>query len=291
MICLLSAESDRNRLHSSPPARNSGWRTRNWRSITSRVTDSYKREERAGVERIAQALSDLELNVWYDVRLTAGKQWSPEIDHHAHKCWAMVVCYTPAALTSKWVRHEVDIGIAGGKLVPLFLAPCDLPGDLKAIHTLNFQDWGGGFAHREFRALVKRLTDLSGRPELAKKAASIAAGREADLVFRTREYLIALAAEQATATYADAQAELGVDLDTLIAALDETAAINRIRREPPLCALIIAKKTGLPGRGFFQKHCFLSGDDDDLAEEVFDRLCELVFAHKWTLEAQRAHPR
>lgn len=245
---------------------------------------SYKREERAGVERIAQALSDLELNVWYDVRLTAGKQWSPEIDHHAHKSWAMVVCYTPAALTSKWVRHEIEIGLAGDKLVPLFLTPCDLPEDLKAIHTLDLKDWGGGFSHPGFRALVKRLGELGGKP-LEEKAASIAAGREADLVFRTREYLIALAAEQATATYTDAQAELGVDLDTLVAALDETAAINRIRREPPLGALIIGKKTGLPGRGFFQKHCFLSGDDDDLAEDVFDRLCELVFAHKWTLEA------
>lgn len=246
---------------------------------------SYKRKERAGVERIAQALSDLGLDVWFDVRLTAGKQWSPEIDHHAHKAWAMVVCYTEAALKSQWVRHEIDIGLAGDKLVPLFLAPCVLPDDLQAIHALDFKTWNGGFAHAGFRALAKRLGELGGRPELLEKTKAIAAGREADLVYRTREYLIALAAEQATATYTDAEHELGVDLDTLVAALDETAAINRIRREPPLGVLIVAKKTGLPGRGFFQKHCFLSGDEDDLAEEVFDRLCELVFAHKWTLEA------
>lgn len=140
---------------------------------------SYKREERAGVERIAQALSDLDLNVWYDVRLTAGKQWSPEIDHHAHKSWAMVVCYTEAALKSKWVRHEIEIGLADDKLVPLFLAPCDLPDDLKAIHALDFKDWNGGFRHSGFRALVKRLAELGKKPALPEKAKAIAAGRKA----------------------------------------------------------------------------------------------------------------
>lgn len=246
---------------------------------------SYKREERAGVERIAQALSDLELNVWYDVRLTAGKQWSPEIDHHAHKSWAMVVCYTPAALTSKWVRHEIDIGLAGDKLVPLFLTPSELPDDLKKVHTLKFEDWKGSFAHPGFRALVKRLADLGGKPSLPDKARAISAGRKADLIFRTREYLIALAQEGRTDTYANAERALDVDLDTLVAALDEVASVNRIRREPPLCALIVTKKTRLPGQGFFQKHCFLSGEKDPLAKPVFKQLCELVFAHKWTLEA------
>jgi hypothetical protein len=257
------------------------------------VTDvfiSYKREERARVERLAQALSDLDLNVWFDIRLTAGKTWSAEIDHHAHKSWALIACWTEAAIASKYVRHEVDIGIAGGKLVPLFLSDCDLPADLSRIHALDFRNWNGDFDHPGFTALVDRLSGLlptedarkQEPPNLSDRAKAIAAGRKTDVVARTRDYLIALAREKLTVAYSDAQEALGIDLETLVAALDENANINRIHREPPLCVLVVAKKTGLPGRGFFQKHCFLSGDDDDLAEEVYDRLVERVFAYEWS---------
>jgi hypothetical protein len=249
------------------------------------VTDvfiSYKREERSRVEKLAQALSDLDLNVWFDVRLTAGKQWAAEIDHHAHRSSALIACWTEAALASKYVRHEVEIGRVGDKLVPIFLSDCDLPPEYAGIHTLSFRDWNGDFDEPEFAALVARLAVLAGRPDLNDKAHSIAAGRKADVVARTRDYLIGLARENLTVAYSDAEQELGIDLDTLIAALDENANINRIHREPPLCVLVVAKKTGLPGRGFFQKHCFLSGDDDDLAEEVYDRLVERVFAYGWS---------
>ena len=56
----------------------------------------------------------------------------------------------------------------------------------------------------------------------------------------------------------------------LYGALDATAAENRARREPPLCVSMV-NKTGKPGRGYFQKHAFLSGNEDPFADAVFAR--------------------
>jgi len=41
---------------------------------------SYKREERARCERIHEKLKALDLDVWFDVRLTAGKSFDREIE-------------------------------------------------------------------------------------------------------------------------------------------------------------------------------------------------------------------
>jgi hypothetical protein len=242
---------------------------------------SYKREERARVERLAQALADLELDVWFDVRLTAGIPWSPEIEAHARRAFAIVLCWSEAATHSPWVLREAQIGLDENKLAPLYLQACMLPPPFGAFHTLDFRAWNGDFAAPDFIGLVARLAELGKRPALPEAAEAIARGREADVVNRTRELLMDLATRHVTLSYIDAQAKLGVDLDTLIAALDAVTEVNRIQRQPPLCTLIVSKKTGLPGRGFFQKHCFLTGDTDPQAEATFERLVDRVFEYDW----------
>ena len=38
---------------------------------------------------------------------------------------------------------------------------------------------------------------------------------------------------------------------------------------------------GRPGRGYFQKHAFLSGNEDPYAEAIFERHLELVRTWQW----------
>jgi hypothetical protein len=254
------------------------------RETSPAMTDvfiSYKREERARVERLAQALADLGLDVWFDVRLTAGIPWSPEIEAHARKAFAIVVCWSEAASRSPWVLREAQIGMDENKLAPLFFEGCILPPPFGAFHTLDFRAWNGDFTAPDFVALVARLAELGKRSALPESAQAIARGREADLVNRTREMLVDLATRHVTVTYGEAQERLGVDLDTLVAALDAVTEVNRIQRQPPLCALVVTKRAGLPGRGFFQKHCFLESEKDPQAEAVFERLVERVFEYDW----------
>src|SRR5262249_40673919 len=74
---------------------------------TAFVTDvfiSYKREERAHVERIEWALRELDVDVWFDWRLTPGLAFTDEILAAAHTAKAIVVCWSPSACISEWVQ-------------------------------------------------------------------------------------------------------------------------------------------------------------------------------------------
>lgn len=61
-------------------------------------------------------------------------------------------------------------------------------------------------------------------------------------------------------------------LRTLFGTLDAIAEQCRLRREPPLHGLV-RNDDGLPGKGYFEKHCFLRFDpdtDNELAEQVYE---------------------
>ena len=51
---------------------------------------SYKREERQAVERLAQELRKLGLDVWFDASLNAGEAFSDEIDREARAAKAIL---------------------------------------------------------------------------------------------------------------------------------------------------------------------------------------------------------
>jgi hypothetical protein len=75
---------------------------------------------------------------------------------------------------------------------------------------------------------------------------------------------------------------VGFHQQTLWGALDAIADQNRARREPPLSALVVNQgRGGLPGRGYFQKHVFLSGETDPLAALAHARHLERVREFDW----------
>jgi len=69
-------------------------------------------------------------------------------------------------------------------------------------------------------------------------------------------------------------------LRNLFGTLDAIAEQNRRRLEPPLLALVVNADEGLPGKGYFEKHCFLEFDTE-LAETVHAAQLEAVYAYDW----------
>lgn len=67
---------------------------------------------------------------------------------------------------------------------------------------------------------------------------------------------------------------------TFFGTLDAIAAQNRARREPPLSALVVNPDEGLPGKGYFEKHCFLEFDTE-LAEMVHAAQLAASYAYDW----------
>jgi hypothetical protein len=256
---------------------------------------SYKREDRERVSVIADLLSDLGLSVWFDASLAAGERWRAEITEEVEAASAMLVCWTPAATKSVQVMIEVKQGLERGILAPVYLEKTVLPAGLGAIHTSDLSKWDYALDAADWLALLAALERLVDRDDLQTASRQRAAGKAAASMMRS--ILIEAAKAGRLLSYAQGVATLQAALRAayrehapkvnnhfLYGALDATAAENRARREPPLCISVV-NKTGMPGKGYFQKHAFLSGNDDPLAESLFERHLERVRTWAWDKDA------
>lgn len=131
---------------------------------------SYKREERVRVQRIASALEQKGLSVWFDASLEAGDTFSSQINREARAAKAVVVCWTPAASHSPWVIGEADIGRERQVLAPVFLESTELPPPFNALHSFDLTNWDGDDREEQWVALLDRIGTLVGREDLRSRA-------------------------------------------------------------------------------------------------------------------------
>lgn len=132
---------------------------------------SYKREERVAVERLAQELSALGLSVWFDASLSAGEAFADEIDREARAAKVILVCWSPAARGSAWVKSEALIGFTSNTLAACYVAGpdgFDPPAPFNAIHAEDLRSWitSPSAAHAGWKSLLRRIGDLCGRADL-----------------------------------------------------------------------------------------------------------------------------
>ncbi len=71
------------------------------------------------MEALATGLRGLGLAVWFDASMSAGEAFSDEIDREAHGAKAILVCWSPTARDSQWVKSEALIGFEKSKLAGL----------------------------------------------------------------------------------------------------------------------------------------------------------------------------
>ncbi len=258
---------------------------------------SYARADRARVEPVNQALREIDLDVWIDARLTPGEPFETEIRREAAIARAMIVCWTPSAVVSNFVHGEAEIGRARGILIPLRLAPCESPLGFTRLETVDLTHWAGAQDDEAWLRVVKRLEALTKTPELSRVASVEAGGVHAALPALLRRILVRHAiASGAPMDYKEVEhmvreaapragIDLGVfDQPALWGGLNEVAAENRRRGEPPLSCLVINRSTGRPGRGYFRKHAFLVNDFDPMAQAIFERHLERVRGYAWPEE-------
>jgi hypothetical protein len=253
----------------------------------SRLFISYSRIDQPIVRELAAALETLDIPVWYDVALKPGEGWERVIMDKARNAPAMVACWSPTAVLSPWVKKEAEIGLKRGVLAPIMIARCTLAEPFDAVHASSLTDWDGSFAHEGFQRLLAALERLLGKPGLVRRAEARAGGQSPQIVAFLRAKLVALARSgDEPLRYRDAMALIGMPIDefsfeALYGALDAITDQNRQRREPPLSSLVVKKATGRPGRGYFEKHCFLTDFQSQLAAMLHDEHLRRVRAYDW----------
>ena len=127
---------------------------------------SYRRDERSEVLAIARRLEALRLRVWFDAEMRSGTTFDAEIDRQVRSARAVLVCWSPGAVQSDWVRGEATIGRQRGVLAAALLKPCDLPAPFNLVHTDDLTI-GIGPQNPDWLRLVERIGALTGRPGLA----------------------------------------------------------------------------------------------------------------------------
>lgn len=133
---------------------------------------SYKREQRARVQELVTALLDVGFTVWFDASLSAGESFSDEIDREVRKAKVVIVCWSPGAASSQWVKAEAQIGFGKGNLIsalvegPEGFAP---PVPFNSLHHEDLRGEAFAFEVRSeaARSLARRLGQLTGRRDLS----------------------------------------------------------------------------------------------------------------------------
>lgn len=141
---------------------------------------SYKRQDSASAERIAAALRNQGLSVWWDDQITARESWDATIEKEIEAAAAVVVLWTARSVGSDWVRTEAHYAAQRGKLVPVRLEDCTIPIAFLLRQTIQLSGWDGDEQHRQWRKLLTWILDLvsaQGRDAHLPQGASAPANR------------------------------------------------------------------------------------------------------------------
>jgi hypothetical protein len=134
---------------------------------------SYKRDERAEVDRLATSLRGLGLDVWFDASLSAGEEFSVEIDREVRAARAVLVCWSPQAAASQWVRAEAQIGFKKQNLISTYVAGpngFEPPLPFNELHMEDLRAWAQRPSSRDpaWLSVLRTLGRLAGRRDIAE---------------------------------------------------------------------------------------------------------------------------
>ena len=112
-------------------------------STADHIFVSYARVDWDGyVERWINELESVGLSVWVDQKLIrGGDDWLDQINHALQICDRMIVCISPEALRSRFVKMEYRYFFIREKpLYPLICRPTELPAELELYQYTLFSD-------------------------------------------------------------------------------------------------------------------------------------------------------
>ncbi|HET8750531.1 MAG TPA: TIR domain-containing protein [Sphingomicrobium sp.] len=124
---------------------------------------SYKREDAAKVRRLVAALRASGLDTWWDEDIPPSAPWEATIEKELARAKVVIVCWSPDAVASDNVRSEARVAREDGRLIQLFMKPCQPPLFFGEQQGLDLSKWRGN-------------SDDPRIPRLTESARKVAAG-------------------------------------------------------------------------------------------------------------------
>jgi formylglycine-generating enzyme required for sulfatase activity len=128
---------------------------------------SYASEDRERIVQIAEGLKAQGWKVFDDRAIPAGENWQEHIYQQLADSRVVIVIWTRAAASSRWVQEEITMAQSGNTaLIPLLAEDADqstLPAALAGRQAVNLVGWTGDYKAPAWRTLVAALEALVPR--------------------------------------------------------------------------------------------------------------------------------
>ncbi|HEX7375448.1 MAG TPA: TIR domain-containing protein, partial [Steroidobacteraceae bacterium] len=136
---------------------------------------SYARVDKVRVAPLVAAIEARGWTVWWDPDITPGQEFDSQIEAELQAAAGVVVVWTPTSVVSRWVRGEAREAADRNVLVPVRFEGARLPMDVRAIHTIDLDQWGENPASAPFQDLVRALDSMISRQRASRPVAAAGA--------------------------------------------------------------------------------------------------------------------
>lgn len=133
---------------------------------------SYARADQTHATRLAKALQEAGLDVWWDALIEGGAAFAKSIEAALESCNAVVVIWSSTSVASDWVLDEAAKGRDLRKLVPVSLDGTLPPLGFRQYHSIDLSGWQGDPAAAEIAALLRGIAAAGKTGHRAQAAAT-----------------------------------------------------------------------------------------------------------------------
>jgi hypothetical protein len=123
----------------------------------SEVFISYKRENLSQVAKLVSAVKASGLSVWWDQEIAPEEPWEATIEQRLAAAKVVIVCWSPAAVASENVKAEARRARTSGRLIQVFVEPCDPPLFFGERQGADLSSWRGDVNDRRFQTVLSAL--------------------------------------------------------------------------------------------------------------------------------------
>jgi TolB-like protein len=102
---------------------------------------SYARGDRGVAERLANAIDDTGLTVWWDRHIKGGAEFSRDIERQLDDAARVLVLWSKEAVNSRWVRDEASVAADTGRLVSATIDGTPPPLGFRQFQTIDLKAW------------------------------------------------------------------------------------------------------------------------------------------------------
>ena len=102
---------------------------------------SYASADRAIAERLARAIAQSGLSVWWDRHIKGGAEFARDIEQQLESAKHVLVLWSKEAINSRWVRDEASVAADTRRLVAATIDGTPAPLGFRQFQTINLKKW------------------------------------------------------------------------------------------------------------------------------------------------------